>query len=154
MAGDLPGKDVPVYPIGSVEKLTGLTARQIRYYELKGLVAPARTPGNQRLYTQRDVERLIKVRQLMAEGYGLRNIRQLLDEEDRRSPYERADEYPGVGRMIRSGVQSLYPVKDAPRLMRLLEQRQEEKSKGAKDKQIEPDNRKGGGRRHAQVHRG
>lgn len=127
MTAGQPGKEVPVYPIGSVVKLTGFSARQIRYYELKGLVSPARTPGNQRLYSQRDVERLLKVRRLMDEGYSLGNIKRVLDEEDRRSPLERLDEYPSASRFLRPGVKSLYPVTDEATLMRLLERRQADK---------------------------
>ena len=128
MAASQPSKDVPVYPIGSVVKLTGFSARQIRYYELKGLVTPARTPGHQRLYTQRDVERLLKVRRLMEEGYSLGNIKRVLDEEERRSPLERLDEYPGASRLLRPRAHSLYPVTDEATLMRLLEKRQAERN--------------------------
>lgn len=126
MAEGMPGKDMPVYPIGTVERLTGLTARQIRYYEGKGLVMPARTQGKQRLYSQHQVDRLVKVRKLMAEGYNLKSIRELLEEEERRSPLDRLEEYPAAGRMARAGLQSLYPVTDAARLMRMLELRQEQ----------------------------
>ncbi len=37
--------------------MTNLTARQIRYYESHELIKPARSKGNQRLYTPQDVEK-------------------------------------------------------------------------------------------------
>lgn len=123
MAEGLPGKDVPIYPIGSVERLTGLTARQIRYYETKKLVEPARTRGNQRLYTPRQVERLVSIRKLMAEGYSLRSIAELLAEEDRQASLDRIEDYPATERMARHGLRSLYPVSDAARLQRLIDRR-------------------------------
>ncbi|MEZ7575531.1 MerR family DNA-binding transcriptional regulator, partial [Streptococcus parasanguinis] len=39
-------RSLAVFPIGSVMKLTDLTARQIRYYEDQGLISPDRTEGN------------------------------------------------------------------------------------------------------------
>lgn len=126
MPDGVPGKDVPIYPIGSVERLTGLTARQIRYYETKELVEPARTRGNQRLYTPRQVERLVSVRKLMAEGYSLRSIAELLAEEERESALERIEDYPATERMARHGLRSLYPVSDAARLQRMIDRREDD----------------------------
>ena len=44
-------RSLAVFPIGSVMKLTDLTARQIRYYEDQGLISPDRTEGNRRMYS-------------------------------------------------------------------------------------------------------
>jgi hypothetical protein len=43
-------RSLAIFPIGSVMKLTDLTARQIRYYEDHGLIKPDRNEGNRRLY--------------------------------------------------------------------------------------------------------
>ncbi len=72
----------PVYSMSVVEGMTGLTARQIRYYEKRGLLNPARTRGNKRLYSQLDVERLQAIKDLMKKGYDLKGIKELLDRED------------------------------------------------------------------------
>ncbi len=126
----MPGKNVPIYPIGSVERLTGLTARQIRYYETKGLVEPARTEGKQRLYTPAQVERLQTIKKLMAEGYSLKSIKEILAEEAvDGSPLDYLDEYAGRGRMGRETLRSLYPVSDRAKLMRILDRREEEKGR-------------------------
>lgn len=68
-------RTVPVYPIGVVERLTGLSARKIRYYEAMGLITPSRTPGNQRLYSPADVDRLLEIKRLLAEGLNLHGVR-------------------------------------------------------------------------------
>ena len=67
-------RTVPVYPIGVVERLTGLSARKIRYYEAMGLITPSRTPGNQRLYSPADVDRLLEIKRLLAEGLNLQGV--------------------------------------------------------------------------------
>ena len=52
-------RSLAVFPIGSVMKLTDLTARQIRYYEDQGLISPDRTEGNRRMYSLDDMDRSI-----------------------------------------------------------------------------------------------
>lgn len=64
-----------LYPIGYVARLTGLTPRQIRYYEQAGLLRPARTPGGHRLYSEDDVVRLLEIRRLMQLGQSVQGIR-------------------------------------------------------------------------------
>lgn len=67
-----------LFPIGIVMKLTDLTARQIRYYEQHGLVIPARTSGNQRLYSFNDVSRLLEIKELIEKGVNIAGIKQVL----------------------------------------------------------------------------
>lgn len=50
MSGSKIRRSMPLFPIGIVMKLTELSARQIRYYEEHGLISPARTDGNRRLF--------------------------------------------------------------------------------------------------------
>lgn len=64
--------------MGVTKNLTGLSERQIRYYEKANLVQPARTAGKQRLYSPADVEQLLRIKVLLAEGYSLEEVRQLL----------------------------------------------------------------------------
>jgi MerR family transcriptional regulator, glutamine synthetase repressor len=71
-------KNMALFPIGIVMKLTDLTARQIRYYEQHELVIPARTSGNQRLYSFNDVERLMEIRDLIEKGVNIAGIKQVL----------------------------------------------------------------------------
>lgn len=67
-------KSLAVFPIGTVMSLTGLTARQIRYYEDYRLVVPKRSATNRRLYSLNDVDRLLEIMDLVNEGMTLKGI--------------------------------------------------------------------------------
>lgn len=65
--------------IGEVAELTSLSLRTLRHYEDIGLVEPsARTEGGFRLYTKRDVSRLMIVRRMKPLGYSLEEMSALL----------------------------------------------------------------------------
>ncbi|PZN09430.1 MAG: hypothetical protein DIU69_08740 [Bacillota bacterium] len=70
--------------MGAAERLTGLSARQIRYYEQKGLISPARTPAGQRLFSAADIRRLCRIRQLLQQGHNATSIRILLEHREER----------------------------------------------------------------------
>ena len=55
-------RSLAVFPIGTVMKLTDLTARQIRYYEDQGLIQPERTAGNRRMYSLNDMDRFLEIK--------------------------------------------------------------------------------------------
>jgi MerR family copper efflux transcriptional regulator len=58
----------------------GLTAKAVRLYESKGLLAPtARTESGYRIYSERDVEMLRFIRQARTLGLSLEEIRDLID---------------------------------------------------------------------------
>ncbi len=48
-------RSLAVLPIGTVMKLTNLSARQIRYYEEQELITPERNAGNRRMFSLNDV---------------------------------------------------------------------------------------------------
>ena len=56
----------------------GVTARTIRFYEDKGLIAPRRA-GNIRIYTKRDRARLTLILRGKRLGFSLREIKEYLD---------------------------------------------------------------------------
>ena len=65
----------PRYPIRIVAERTGLTPAAIRAWERRyAIVAPSRSEGAQRLYSDADVERLRLVTRLSAEGYSLAEL--------------------------------------------------------------------------------
>ncbi|QPA33095.1 MerR family transcriptional regulator [Thermaerobacillus caldiproteolyticus] len=68
---------MPLFPIGIVMQLTELSARQIRYYEEHGLVSPARTEGNRRLFSFNDIDRLLEIKDLIDQGVNLAGIKQI-----------------------------------------------------------------------------
>ena len=55
--------DEPVFQISVVARVVGVHQQTLRTYERMGFVQPARSDGNQRLYSQRDVQRLLRLRQ-------------------------------------------------------------------------------------------
>ncbi|MGE0465274.1 MAG: heavy metal-responsive transcriptional regulator [Steroidobacteraceae bacterium] len=60
-------------------KAVGMSADTLRYYEKIGLVPrPARAPGGQRTYAERDLARLRFVTRAQAIGFSLQEIKQLL----------------------------------------------------------------------------
>jgi MerR family glutamine synthetase transcriptional repressor len=71
-------RNMPLFPIGTVMSLTELSARQIRYYEEHGLVTPARTEGNRRLFSFNDVSRLLEIKDLIDQGVNMAGIKKVL----------------------------------------------------------------------------
>lgn len=55
-----------MFPIGVVADMIGTSQNQLRIYESKGVIAPARSDGNRRLYSQRDVELLTFIHYLVS----------------------------------------------------------------------------------------
>jgi len=55
----------PCYVISVAARILGMHAQTLRYYERVGLITPSRTQGNIRLYSESDIKRLRKVKQLM-----------------------------------------------------------------------------------------
>lgn len=58
-----------VMSIGAVRDLTGLSERQIRYYEERKLIFPERTKGGNRRYSFEDVKKIQEIHQKMLEGF-------------------------------------------------------------------------------------
>ena len=61
-------KEKKVMTIGMVSELTGLSERQIRYYEERKLVTPERTSKGTRRYSFADVELLVEVSRKVVRG--------------------------------------------------------------------------------------
>ena len=114
-----------MYPIGVAQELTGLTGRQIRYYESKGLIKPQRTSGNQRIYSQDDIERLKKIKQLLSEGIPLERIAEHLKKPQITIDVNKIslDHYPSLDRLRTRQLTSLYPVTNPSELMRRLQKK-------------------------------
>jgi DNA-binding transcriptional MerR regulator len=78
-------REKKVIPIGTVSELTGLSVRQIRYYEERKLVIPERSPGGTRKYSFEDVDMLVDIANRMEDGMHTYEIRQMKDKEKLRS---------------------------------------------------------------------
>jgi MerR family transcriptional regulator, heat shock protein HspR len=59
-----------VFMISVAARLAGMHPQTLRIYEERGLIKPARSPKQTRLYSQRDVERLKRIQELTT-GLGL-----------------------------------------------------------------------------------
>ncbi len=69
----------PHLTIGRVAKATGCKVQTIRYYEdIDILPPPDRSAGNQRIYEQDHIDRLIFIRHARELGFPLKSIRALL----------------------------------------------------------------------------
>ncbi|HLO12002.1 MAG TPA: MerR family transcriptional regulator [Pseudoneobacillus sp.] len=71
-------KDKKVITIGIVRELTGLSERQIRYYEERKLIFPERSSGGSRKYSFSDVELLMEIANKIEDGVQTHEIRQEL----------------------------------------------------------------------------
>jgi MerR family transcriptional regulator/heat shock protein HspR len=73
----------PRYMISIAAELVGMHPQTLRIYESKGLVRPKRTPGNTRLYSEADLERLRLIQRLTTElGLNLAGVETVIRLED------------------------------------------------------------------------
>ena len=71
-------EDVGVFAISVAAEMTSTQIQNLRVYERRGLVAPDRSPGGTRLYSQQDIERLHRIRDLLGAGLNLAGIAAVL----------------------------------------------------------------------------
>jgi MerR family transcriptional regulator, light-induced transcriptional regulator len=78
------------YRIGTLARLTGITTHAIRVWERRyRALAPSRTAGGARLYTDQDVQRLRLIKKLLGRGYTISAIAKLdMPELSRLAPAE------------------------------------------------------------------
>jgi MerR family transcriptional regulator, heat shock protein HspR len=74
----------PVYVISVAAGIVSVHPRTLRIYEEEGLICPARTPTNIRLYSEQDVRRVMWIRHLTQNlGVNLAGVRILFELEER-----------------------------------------------------------------------
>lgn len=76
-------KDKKVISIGTVCELTGLSERQIRYYETRKLLFPERSKTGIRRYSFQDIEILVEIANQLEEGIWTSEIRQELKRREK-----------------------------------------------------------------------
>jgi MerR family transcriptional regulator/heat shock protein HspR len=74
----VPKHDVGVFAISVAAEMLSMQVQNLRVYERHGLVEPARTSGGSRLYSEDDLVRLARIRDLLAEGLNLAGITKVL----------------------------------------------------------------------------
>ena len=83
-AGDDRDPRRPVYVISVAAGIVSVHPRTLRIYEDEGLVCPARTPTNIRLYSEEDIRRIQWIRHLTRDrGVNLAGVRTLFELEER-----------------------------------------------------------------------
>ncbi len=74
----------PVYVISVAASIVRVHPRTLRIYEDEGLICPARTPTNIRLYSEEDIRRVLWIRHLTQNlGVNLAGVRVLFELEER-----------------------------------------------------------------------
>ena len=100
---------------------TGLSSRQIRYYDQQDLIFPGRSSGNQRLFSESDIKRLIKIKQLLAAGNSIETVRTKINppeiREESKADLEYDDTYDYYSDV---DLDSLYPVSNRSELIKKL----------------------------------
>lgn len=107
--------EIPRHPIRLVALRSGVTPHVLRAWERRyGVVAPTRTDGGQRLYSQLDIERLSLLRRLTERGHAISRLASLeldqlkrLDEESESVVTSGAQLDPKPGRPTAGSVQDI-----------------------------------------------
>jgi MerR family transcriptional regulator, heat shock protein HspR len=71
-----------LYVISVAAELAGVHPQTLRIYERKGLLAPARTSGRSRRYSDRDIALLRRIQELTNDGVSLAGVQRILALED------------------------------------------------------------------------
>lgn len=71
-----------LFMISVAAELAGMHPQTLRIYEQKGLISPARTPKNTRLYSEDDIRRLRYIQRLTTElGMNLAGVEKVIELE-------------------------------------------------------------------------
>jgi MerR family transcriptional regulator, heat shock protein HspR len=71
-------EDRAVYIISVAAELAGVHPQTLRIYERKGLLSPARTAGNTRRYSERDIATLRVIQELTQRGINLAGVKMIM----------------------------------------------------------------------------
>ncbi len=71
-----------VYAISVAAEMVSMEIQNLRVYERRGLVDPDRSSGGTRRYSPDDIQRLHRIRELLAEGLNLAGIARVLRLEE------------------------------------------------------------------------
>jgi MerR family transcriptional regulator/heat shock protein HspR len=85
----VPDRDRGVFAISVAAEMVSMEIQNLRVYERRGLLEPDRTSGGTRLYSAEDIDRLHRIRQLLADGLNLAGVAHVLALEDRVRALER-----------------------------------------------------------------
>src|SRR5215813_12942426 len=81
--GQAASEDRAVYIISVAAELAGVHPQTLRISERKGLLTPARTAGNNRRYSERDIQRLRAIQRLtQVQAINLAGVKMIVEMED------------------------------------------------------------------------
>jgi MerR family transcriptional regulator/heat shock protein HspR len=83
-----PRSGLGVYGISVASELSGIAPQTLRLYEQRGLLAPTRTDGGTRRYSDDDLVRLRRIAELVDAGVNLAGIERILELENRNTVLE------------------------------------------------------------------
>jgi MerR family transcriptional regulator, heat shock protein HspR len=72
-----------LFAISVAAERADMQIQNLRVYERRGLIEPARTAGGTRLYSEADIVLLRRIAQLLADGLNLAGVRKVLQLEER-----------------------------------------------------------------------
>jgi MerR family transcriptional regulator/heat shock protein HspR len=78
VVAELPESSLGVYGISVASELVGNAPQNLRLYEARGLISPARSDGGTRRYSEDDLTRLRQIGQLLDDGLNLAGVAAVL----------------------------------------------------------------------------
>src|SRR5438132_6283919 len=78
----MPTRTRGLYVISVAAELAGVHPQTLRIYERRGLLDPARTGGESRRYSERDIERLRRIQHLTSAGLNLAGVKAVMELEE------------------------------------------------------------------------
>ncbi|MCP9001132.1 MerR family transcriptional regulator [Pseudarthrobacter sp. RMG13] len=96
MTGSTSGRESPrppgraLYAISVAAQLAGTGQQNIRLYETRGLLTPARTSGGTRQYSDADIAVLLRIGELLEQGLNLAGVAKVLELEAANARLHRA----------------------------------------------------------------
>ena len=98
------------YRIGEVAEIAGVKPHVLRYWETEfGFLSPQKNEGNQRLYTAKDLEKVLLIRKLLYEdGYTIAGAkRKFRDERKKSAPAVDVNDRDRLVKQLRKDVNEL-----------------------------------------------
>ncbi|MFW5718612.1 MAG: MerR family transcriptional regulator, partial [Halanaerobium sp.] len=91
------------------------------YYDQQDLIFPARSSGNQRLFSKNDIKRLLKIKELLAAGNSIETVRSKLKPPEAKQEAEKEIDFDdSLDYYSDVDLDSLYPVSNRSELLKKL----------------------------------
>lgn len=111
------GNKKETYTISQIASRLDISTRTIRFYEEKNLILPKRTPGNQRVYTARNMARLKLILRGKRFGFSLDEIAEMIGMAD-----TNMNEIVQIEKSLKFGDAKLKQIRDRKQELTFLEQ--------------------------------